>query len=60
MVVVPDIHLPRPCEVMVGVIDVAPISVLVFDLVVPDLVDLQWARVVAIPFWVPLNDVEAP
>lgn len=56
----PDVHLPCPGKVVIRVVNVTPISVLVFDFVVPDLVDLQWARIMAIPFRVPLNDVETP
>lgn len=53
----PDVHLPGPGKVVIGVIDVPPISVLVLNLVVPYLVDLERSRIVTVPPGVTLDDV---
>ncbi len=55
----PNVHLPRPREVVVRVFDVLPASIFGFNLVEPHLVDLEWASVMPIKVLVTVDDVEA-
>ena len=55
----PDVHFPRPRKVVERVVDITPITVFSLDVVQPYNIQLERSTVMAVPFRVAVNDVEA-